>query len=97
MKFNKLDLILYIKNGDLNWILYLIASLVILIPIAIVFITDNPFSSSFSKISIGIAFIFVILGKLFALLKKEKGDKSIPIDIGIIIGILIAFISHVLK
>ncbi|WP_138204104.1 histidine kinase [Haloimpatiens lingqiaonensis] len=92
MKFNKLDLMLYIKNGNLNWILYLIASLVILIPIAIVFITGNPFSSSFSKISIGIAFIFVILGKFFALLKKEKGDKSIPIDIGIIIGLLIAFI-----
>lgn len=92
MKFNKLDLILYIKNGNLNWILYLIASLVILIPIAIVLITDNPFSLSFSKISIGIAFVFVILGKFFALLKKEKVDKSIPIDIGIIIGILIAFI-----
>lgn len=97
MKFNKLDFILYIKTGNLNWILYLMASLIILIPISIVFITDVHFSSSFSKISIGIALIFVITGKLLTLIKKEKGDKSIPGDIGIIIGLLIAFISNILK
>ncbi|MCY6354832.1 hypothetical protein [Clostridium sp. ZS2-4] len=97
MKFNKLDFILYIKTGNLNWILYLMASLIILIPIYIVLITDVHFSASFSKISIGIALIFVIIGKLITLIKKKKGDKSIPGDIGIIIGILIVFISHVLK
>lgn len=97
MKFNKLDFILYIKNGNLSRILYLIASLIICIPISIVLITYIPFSASFSKISIGIALILVITGKIFTLIKKEKEDKSIPIDIGIIIGILIVFISHLAK
>lgn len=81
----------------MNWILYLIASLIVLTPIAIVLVTDIPFSLAFSKISIGIAFVFVIAGKLLTLLKKKKGDKSIPVDMGIFIGILIAFIYHVLK
>ncbi|GFP76453.1 hypothetical protein [Clostridium fungisolvens] len=97
MKFNKLDLILFIKCKNISWIFYLLALVIILIPAAIVVITDVPFSSTFSKISIGIAFVFIIIGKVLSLLKKDKGDKSIPVDIGILIGIIIAFISHVLK
>ncbi|GAA0783084.1 hypothetical protein [Hathewaya limosa] len=97
MKFNKLDFILYIKNDNLNRILYVIASLIILIPISIVLITDVPFSSFFSKIAIGIVLFFVIIGQILTLLKKKHGDKSIAVDIGIIIGILIVLISHILK
>lgn len=97
MKFNKLDFILYIKNGNLNLVLYLIALLIVLIPISIVLFTDVPFSSSFSKISIGIELVFLIIGKLITESKKDKGDKSIPVDIGIIIGISITFIYHIFK
>lgn len=97
MKFNKLDLTLFIKHGNLNLILYLIASLIVLIPATIVLITNVPFSSAFSKTSIGIALLLIIIGKVLALLKKDKGDKSIPVDIGIIIGFLIVFLTHVLK
>ncbi|MBK1812174.1 hypothetical protein JHL18_16245 [Clostridium sp. YIM B02505] len=97
MKFNKLDLILFIKNKNLSGTLYLIALAIILIPASIVMITNNPFSSTFSKISIGIAIFLVIIGKVLSMLKKDKGDKSISIDIGIIIGMLIVFFTHVFK
>ncbi|WP_234123513.1 hypothetical protein [Clostridium hydrogenum] len=97
MNFNKLDLLLYLKTGNLNLILYVIALLIVLIPISIILVTDVPFSSSFSKTSISTALGFVISGKLLALLKKNKGDKSISLDIGIILGILIVFISNLLK
>lgn len=97
MKINKLDFMLYVKNGKLSVILYLIASLIVLIPIFIVLITDIHFSSNFSKISIGVAFVFVLIGKLLSLIRKKKGDKSIPADVGLIIGIGAAFIIHVLK
>jgi hypothetical protein len=96
IKINKLDFILYIKTGHLNLILYLIASLIILIPMAIVFVTNVPFSASFSKIFTSVSFVLVIMGKFFTLLKKDKGDKSKHVDIGIIVGFLIAFIFHVL-
>lgn len=97
MKTNKLDLILYIKSGNLSWGLYLIASLIILIPVSIVLVTDVPFSSAFSKTSISVAIIFVMIGKTLTILNKKKGDKSIPVDIGILIGMLITLVSHVLK
>lgn len=78
-------------------ILYLLASLVIIIPISIVIITDTAFSSSVSKMSITIAFIFLILGNILSILKKKKEDKDIKMDIGLTIGFLIALISHLLK
>lgn len=97
IKINKLDLIIYIKTGKLSRVLYLIASLIILIPISIVLITDVPFSSAFTNISIGISYIFVIIGKTLTILNKKKGDKDLPVDIGILIGILTAFIQFILK
>lgn len=97
IKINKLDLILYIKTGNISRLLYLVALLIILIPITIVFVTDVPFSSTFSKISVNAAFVFVIVGKILTLIKKKKTDKNISVDVGILIGILIAFINHVLK
>lgn len=93
----KLDLILYIKSGKLNFILYLMALLIVLIPICIVFVTNVPFSATFSKISISTSLFLVITGKVLTLLKRDKGDKNIPTDIGIIIGLLIVFISNILK
>lgn len=97
IKVNKLDFILCIKTGILSRVFYFVALLIFLIPAAIVIITDVPFSSSSSKTFICTALGFIIMGKLLTLLKKNKGDKSIPVDIGVIIGILIAFISRVLK
>ncbi|GKX66747.1 hypothetical protein [Inconstantimicrobium mannanitabidum] len=97
MKINKLDFMLYVKTGKLSLILYLIASLIILIPISIALIADIHFSSNFSRASIGVAFVFVLVGKLLSLIKKKKGDKSIPADVGLIIGITIAFIAYILK
>ncbi|MHC1685779.1 MAG: hypothetical protein AB6733_23095 [Clostridiaceae bacterium] len=78
-------------------ILYLLSALVILIPISIVIITDTPFSSSLSKMSITIAFVFLIIPNVLTIIKKKKEDKDIKMDIGLTIGILIAFISHLLK
>lgn len=97
MKVKKIDFELYVKSGKLSSALYLISSLIILIPISIALGTGFIFSSSFSKISIGIAIVFIMIGKLLAILNKNKGDKSIHVDIGILIGILIVFISHILK
>ncbi|AJA46997.1 hypothetical protein CPAST_c08970 [Clostridium pasteurianum DSM 525 = ATCC 6013] len=91
---NKLDLILYIKTGNISSLLYLMALLIILIPITIVFVTDVPFSSTFSKISINTAFAFVMAGKILTLIKKKKTDKNIFVDIGILIGIFMAFIFN---
>ncbi|GKU24283.1 hypothetical protein [Clostridium folliculivorans] len=97
MKFNKLDLILEVKLRNLNLIFYLIAFLIVIIPGAIVVITDVPFSSAFTKISIGISMFLVLIGKVLSVLKKDKGDKNIAVDMSFIIGILIAFIAYVLR
>lgn len=97
IKINKLDLIIYTKSGKLSRVLYLIASLIILIPISIVLITDVPFSSTFTNISIGVSYIFVIIGKILTILNKKKGDKDLPVDVAILIGILTAFIQFILK
>jgi len=97
IKVNNLDFILWVKTGRLSRVFYLVALLIFLIPAAIAIVTDVPFSSASSKIFICTALGFIIMGKLLTLLKKNRGDKSIPIDIGVLIGILIAFIARILK
>lgn len=97
MKINKLDLIIYIKSGKLTRALYLTAALMVLVPIFIVLITDVHFSSGSSNISTVAAYIFVIIGKILTILNKKKGDKERPVDIGILTGILIAFIQFILS
>ena len=51
------------KNNRLNLILYIIASLMIFIPAAIVFVTGNGLNPFQSKMSIFIALIFIIVTK----------------------------------
>lgn len=89
--------VININTNKLSLILYIMAALIIIIPASYVIITDIPFSSSFSKISIGVANVLVISGKLSTIFKKKKGDKSIPLDLGVIMGLLIAFIFHLIK
>lgn len=97
MNVHKLDFKSYIKTGKFSKLLYLIALLLYLIPIFIVLIMDYTFSSSSNKIIDSIAWGFIIIGKTLTLLNKEKGDKTISIDIGILIGLIIAFIDQILK
>lgn len=77
--------------------MYIIASLLVFIPIAIVFVTETGFNSFVSKIIISTAVTLIILGKILTVIKKGKKDSSIPKDIGIIIGLLIVLISKVLR
>ena len=96
MKDKKLNLLIYIYTGKLTTILYYLAVLIIIIPVIIVFVTDTPFNSYFSKIVIGTAGIFIIIGKLFVIINKKKENKSISGDIGILTGITLALIERIL-
>lgn len=95
MKTNKLSLKLYIYTGALTRVLNIISSLIILIPICIVLITNIPFSSSYTKLSLSIAFILILLGKTFSIIKSKFENKNITIDVSILIGLLAAFISYI--
>lgn len=97
MKKDKINLILYLKLSNLNLIMYLIAALIVIIPMFIVAFSDITLSEFYSKLMISIALTFVIIGKSISVFKKSKGDKSIAADIGIITGILIVLISHLVK
>lgn len=94
MKFNKLDIILLIKTKLTN-ILYIMAALLILIPICIVLITNITFGGVFSSILISISFILILIGKLILILNKDKTDKTRSIDIATFLGILTAFLLHI--
>ena len=95
MKTNKLSLKIYIYTGALTRVLYIISSLIILIPIYFVLITNIPFSSFFTKLSLSIAYILILLGKTFSTIKNKFENKNISIDIGALIGLLIAFICFI--
>ena len=70
----------------------------IFIPAAIVFVTGNALNSFQSKMFIGIAFIFVIVGRILTVVKKTRDNKCVQwVDIGIISGIFIALVELVLK
>lgn len=96
MNFIKSKFLIYIKDSNINKILYGIAGLIIVVPTLIVLITDIEISSFFTKILMSISFIFVLSAKFLEILKKEKIDKSISIDIGVFLGILITFILYIL-
>jgi hypothetical protein len=81
----------------LSAILFLIAVLIILIPTCIVLATEITFSSSFSQIALCISLALFILGKILIVIKKDKGEKSILGDIGVIVGLIIVFVSTILK
>ncbi len=95
MKTNKLSLKLYIYTGALTRILYILASLIILIPICVVLIANITLSSLFSSISISTAFILILMGKVLSILKSKFENKNISIDISVLIGILTAFILFI--
>ncbi len=93
----KLNLLIHIYSGKLTKIAYYIAALTILIPITIVLIRDIPFNESFSKVVIGIAGSFIIIGKLFVIINKKKENRNISVDVGILIGIILVVIDNILK
>ena len=96
MKLSKLDLMIYIYSGKLTNIAYYMATLIIIIPICTVLVTDTPVNSFFSKILIGISGLFIIIGKLLVVINKKKENKNISIDMGILTGIILALINYIL-
>ena len=96
MKLSKLDLMIYIYSGKLTNIAYYMATLIIIIPICIVLVTDTTVDSSFSKILIGISGLFIIIGKFLVVINKKKEKKNISIDMGILTGIILALINYIL-
>lgn len=97
MKRNKLDFMLFLKLSYLNLILYLIAAIIIILPISIVMVSDITLSETFSKVLISISFIFIAVGKFITFFKKNKGDKTKINDLAVIVGFLIVLISYLLK
>lgn len=86
------------KTSKLSSILYLIAGLVVLVPISIVLSTGNAFSSFYSKTFLTTAITFIIIGRTLTIAKKGKEDKTIPWGgIGSIIGLLIALIWGIIR
>lgn len=86
-----------ITTNKLSFILYVVAALLILIPISIVLVTEITFSSYFSKVTISTALACIIVGRILTLIKKDRKDKTLPIDIGIVMGLLIVLVSRLLK
>lgn len=80
--------------GKLKVFLYLSAALLIVIPTLIVFMSDLPFSSTFSSTVISIAIILMNLGILLTVFQKRKENKNIAGEIGAIIGLSIVLIIH---
>lgn len=86
-----------INATRLSSILYIIAALLVFIPISIVLVMEITFSAIVSKILISTTLTLIILGKILTIIKKGKNDHSIPKDIGIVIGLLIVLISRLLR
>lgn len=96
-KYGELNSVIGIRTYRLSSILYLIAALLVSIPLAIVLITGLIINSVFSKIILFSALAFIIVGKILTTIKKNEKEKNNPKDIGIIIGFLILLISRALK
>ncbi|MDL4842388.1 histidine kinase [Aquibacillus rhizosphaerae] len=78
--------------GKWRAFLYISALFLIVIPISIVLMTDDPFRSIFSNLVISLAIILVILGKSITVVEKRKESKRFAPDIGAIIGLSIVLI-----
>lgn len=72
--------------------LYIVAVLLVSVPMAVVLINNTPFSSNLSRTVISIAMILIIVGKVITILEKRKVNKSYASDIGIISGLTIGMI-----
>jgi len=98
MKNNKLKLILYEFAVKFRLIFYLMAVLIVFVPIFIVLVTDNAFNSFYSKIFVSTAITFVIIGRILTSYKKTIENGTIHwASIGSIIGLLIVLVWDVLK
>lgn len=86
------------KNNKLKLMLYITAVLMILVPISKVLITGISYNSTYSKISISMALMLVIVGKVHTVFRTVRKDNSIPkAGIGSIIGLLIVLFWGILK
>lgn len=98
MKNKKLKLMLYDIAVKHRFVFYLIAALIVFIPMFIVFVTDNPFSPFYSGVFFNTAITFVIIGRSLTAFKKTIETGVIPwASIGSTIGILVVLLWHVLR
>lgn len=98
MKNNNWMIKFYLFAVNWRWILYLIAVLIVCIPIFIVLVTDNAFNSFYSKLFLNTAITFVIIGKILTVFKKTIENRDIPwASIGSIIGLMIVLVLRILR
>lgn len=97
MKSNNYKLKLYYNLSIISKISYILCAIVLLVPIFIVLITDVPFGELFTRISISSANLLFLIGKTSSIIKKKLEKENISIDIGVLFGILLAFITYVFK
>ncbi len=77
--------------------LYILAALIIIIPILIVLISNKGFSPLFSKVTVNASILCIEMGLLIKTFIMKKEGKSIEKNIGGIIGLLLVMIWRMLK
>lgn len=97
LKSNNYKLKLYYNLSIISKISYILCAIVLLVPIFIVLITDVPFDDLFTRISISSAYLLFLIGKTSNVIKKKLEKENISIDIGVLLGILLGFITYVFK
>ncbi len=76
---------------------YVLAALIIILPILIVLISNKGFSPLFSKVTISASILCIEIGLLIKTFVMKKEGKSIGKNIGGIIGLLLVTIWIILK
>lgn len=90
MSSNRWNLILYSIALKWRWILYIIAALIVFVPILIVLFTGKPFDLYQSKVIVNTAITFVIAVRTLTILKRSMENRVIPwASIGGLTGLLI--------
>ncbi len=74
--------------------IYLAATLVIGIPICIVLYRELPIDSEIGNRLINIGFILIILAKFIVVIRKLLEKKTVYLDVGALIGIIMSFILY---
>lgn len=98
MKKSKLKLKLYEIAAKFRLIFYIIAALIVFIPVTITLVTDNTFSAFYSKVFLSTAIAFIIIGRILTAFKKTVENGVIPWGIiGSIIGLLIILVQNVIS
>ncbi|MGM9973091.1 MAG: hypothetical protein ACI33K_03485 [Clostridiaceae bacterium] len=77
--------------GFKKWF-YIVALLIIFVPIAIVMVSGVGFSDLFSKMFISIALILLVIGRALTACSRSKGDSRLYNDIAVIIALLLIII-----